>query len=178
MTVDFPSNFADVSEIRQVPDHQEVWLDTNGFTSIIVEILERVDKPSDIEALEYHLRDIVEEDVTDTKIWTSSQAHFSKLPNMPSYTLVATSPPGAKQRGRAREPDFVGILLTMVRLVQEKTDIIIAVNVPHIPGNYEQGGVDLATGKHGQLLDQALAYREKILETFEIKDWTLFVSEQ
>lgn len=80
MTVDFPSNFADVSEIRQVPDHQEVWLDTNGFTSIIVEILERVDKPSDIEALEYHLRDIVEEDVTDTKIWTSSQAHFSKLP--------------------------------------------------------------------------------------------------
>jgi len=80
MTADFPSNFADASEIRQVPDQQEVWLDKDGFTSIIVEILERVDKPSDIGALEYHLKDIVEEDVTDTKIWTSSQARFSRLP--------------------------------------------------------------------------------------------------
>lgn len=63
----------------------------------------------------------------------------------------------------------------MVRLVQKKTDIIIAVNVPHIPGNYERGDVDPATGKHGELLKQALAYQDKILETFEIRDWNLFV---
>lgn len=67
------------SEIRQVPDNQEVYLDKDGFTSIVVEILERVDKP-DVEALKYHLQDIVEEDAGETKVWTTGDAHFSKLP--------------------------------------------------------------------------------------------------
>ena len=67
------------SEIRQVPDNQEVYLDTDGFTSIVIDILERVEKP-DIEALRFHLRDIVEEDADETKVWTTGEAHFSKLP--------------------------------------------------------------------------------------------------
>lgn len=48
------------SNIRQIPDHQEVYLDTNGYTSIVVEILEYVDKPSDDEALQYHFADLVD----------------------------------------------------------------------------------------------------------------------
>ena len=65
--------------MRQVPDHQEVYIDMDGFTSIVFEILQRVEKP-DIEALKYHLRDIVEEDIGETKVWTTGDAHLSKLP--------------------------------------------------------------------------------------------------
>ena len=79
LSASVPASFADVSDIRQVPDHQEVWLDRNGFTSIVFEILERVEKP-DVEALKYHLQDIVEEDEGEMRIWTSSEAHFQKLP--------------------------------------------------------------------------------------------------
>lgn len=97
ITASLPSTFADVryvieitsdipftltwfdSEIRQVPDNQEVYLDKDGFTSIVVEILERVEKP-DIEALKFHLQDIVDEDAGETKAWTTGEAHFSKLP--------------------------------------------------------------------------------------------------
>lgn len=66
-----PSTFEDVSDIRQVPDNQEVYLDKDGFSStvpsiypnfvmmvvdsifagIVFDILERVEKDSDIEAL-------------------------------------------------------------------------------------------------------------------------------
>jgi hypothetical protein len=67
------------SEIRQVPDNQEVYLDKDGFTSIVVDILERVEKP-DIEALKFHLNDIVDEDAGETKVWTTGEAHFAKLP--------------------------------------------------------------------------------------------------
>lgn len=95
----------------------------------------------------------------------------------PAYTLFATSPPSARQRGRDKEPDFTGILLTLVRLVEQKTDIVVTINVPHIPGQYLKDEVDPASGKHGRLLDAGLKYREKILETFEVKDWNLFVSE-
>ncbi|KAH9826379.1 Ran-interacting Mog1 protein [Teratosphaeria destructans] len=173
-----PSTFADVSDIRQVPDHQEVWLDKDGFTSVIVEILERVGKSDDIEALKYHLEDIVQEDWGEMKVWSSNQAHFAKLPSdTPAYTLFATSPPGEKQRGRQNEPDFVGILLTMVRLVQQETDLIIAINVPHVPGNYDEVEVDPASGKQGRLLHEAEEIRKQVMETFEIKDWTLFVQD-
>lgn len=93
ITASLPTNFADVSEIRQVPDHQEVWLDRDGFTSIVVDILERVqidDGMSDAQALEYHLRDVVgeedgedggkEEERTKTKVWRVSEAVLGTMP--------------------------------------------------------------------------------------------------
>jgi len=69
------------SNIRQVPDNQEVYLDTEGFTSVVFDILERVDDPTDdVEALNYHLHDLVEEDAGETEVWTTKQAVFAKLP--------------------------------------------------------------------------------------------------
>ena len=62
-----------------MPDNQEVWIDSDGLTSIVFDILERVDKSDDVEALKYHLEDVVEDDVDATKIWSSNQAVFSKL---------------------------------------------------------------------------------------------------
>ena len=80
LTAALPSSFTDVSDIRQVPDHQEVWIDKDGYTSIVFEILERVEKPDD-EALRYHSRDIVEEeDEGNVRVWSTSTAHFVKLP--------------------------------------------------------------------------------------------------
>ncbi|KAK5173075.1 uncharacterized protein LTR77_003197 [Saxophila tyrrhenica] len=172
-----PSTYADVSEIRQVPDNQEVYLDTNGFASIVVDILERVEKP-DTEALQFHLSDIVDEDASETKVWTTAEAHLANLPQgTPAYTLFATSPPGEKQKGRPNEPDFVGILLTMVRLEKQKTDILLAINVPHIAGQYDPAAIDPAQGKQGALLEAAVEHRTKLIETFEVKDWDLFVQE-
>lgn len=63
----------------------------------------------------------------------------------------------------------------MVRLEQQKTDIIISINVPHITGQYDSAEVDPEKGKHGPLLDHAIQYRGKVMETFEVRDWELFV---
>lgn len=62
-----------------MPDNQEVYLDKDGLSSIVFDILERVDKP-DLDALKYHLEDIVEDDVNATKLWTSNSAVLNKLP--------------------------------------------------------------------------------------------------
>ena len=67
--------------------------------------------------------------------------------------------------------------MTLIRLVEQKTDIIVAINVPHIAGQYDEGQVDFEAGKEGSLIEGAMAYREKLLEGFEIKDWGLFVQE-
>ncbi|KAK5685641.1 hypothetical protein LTR17_027050 [Elasticomyces elasticus] len=173
-----PSNFADVSDLRQVPDHQEVYLDKDGYTSIVVDILERVEKENDQEALKYHLKDLVQEDEGEVTTWDISEVKMAKLQDtIPAYTLLATTPPGARQRGRAHEPDFVGVLLLLVRLVEQKTDLLVAVNVPHIPGHYDPGEVDLERRMTGGLLRIGGEIREKVLESLEIRDWELFVQE-
>lgn len=108
---------------------------------------------------------------------TQPRTNKSHSPNTPTYNLLATSPPGAKQQGRANEPDFVAIMLTLIRLVEQKTDILVTVNVPHVIGQYDTGSVDLEHGETGPLLEQAAKWRERVLETFKVKDWGLFGEE-
>lgn len=55
------------SNIRQIPDHQEVYLDNSGYTSIVFEILQRVEKP-DEEALQYHFHDLVRDTGDSTNV--------------------------------------------------------------------------------------------------------------
>lgn len=86
-------------------------------------------------------------------------------------------PAGEKQRGRPNEPDFVGICLTLVRLVEQNTDIVITINVPHVANEYDKATVDPARAMYGPLLETAIEYRRKILESFEIKDWDLFIQD-
>ena len=69
------------SNIRQVPDNQEVYLDENGFTSLTFDITERVSHLStDKDALDYHFADIVAEN--DTKR-ICSIVDKAELPNFP-----------------------------------------------------------------------------------------------
>lgn len=79
--------------------------------------------------------------------------------------------------GRQSKEDFTGTLLTLVRLEKEKTDILLVVNVPHIPGEYEKDKIDLEAGKVGKLIEDGLKVRGRILETFEVKDSSLFVND-
>ncbi|KAF2100050.1 Mog1p/PsbP-like protein [Rhizodiscina lignyota] len=181
IVVDLPAGFGDASSIRQVPDNQEVYLDANGLTSIIFDILERVDESTaatDQDALKYHFHDIASGTNDTTRFWHFGSATLTKLPNTPAYVLFATQEPSRDAPQRGPQPDFTGILLTLVRLAKEKTDIVIAVNVPHVPGEYRPEDVDLPAQKLSPHLEAATAARQKILETFEIKDWSLFVNEE
>ena len=59
--------------MRQVPDNQEVWIDKDGFTSIIFDITERVGEPGsgpeiDGRAITTHLQDLVGPDIAGLKI--------------------------------------------------------------------------------------------------------------
>jgi flavin-dependent dehydrogenase len=60
-----------------------IYLDADGFSSVVVEILERVEKP-DPEALKYHFKDLITDDEDDaaekTRVWWSGDAVGAKLP--------------------------------------------------------------------------------------------------
>jgi len=183
LIVDLPSTFADVSTIRQVPDHQEVYLDKDGFTSIIFDITERVGlagsgPATDGAAMTTHLEDIVDSDTDTVKVWSTSNTQFSKLPEgTPAYTLIATQTPPIRTTASgapSSAPDFTAIVLNLIRLESEHTDILITINVPHIRGEYSEEDVDLQLGKQGRLITDAVEFSARIWETFKIKDWGLF----
>lgn len=62
-----------------MPDHQEVYLDADGYSSIVVEILEYVEKSSDEEALQYHFNDLVDGTGDSTNILEHGRATFKEL---------------------------------------------------------------------------------------------------
>jgi hypothetical protein len=70
--------------VREVPDNQEVWLDEDGFASIIFDIAERVGSPGssveiDGRALTTHLEEIVGSDIDTVKVWSTSETQLSRL---------------------------------------------------------------------------------------------------
>ncbi|RSM06043.1 hypothetical protein CEP52_005915 [Fusarium oligoseptatum] len=127
IVVDLPSNFADVSKLRQVPDNQEVWIDQDGFTSIIFDITERVGSSGsgpevDGRAMTTHLEDMVGSDINTIKIWNTAETEFSRLEEgTPAYTLISTQTPHVNQsRDTTSAPDFTAIILTLLRLEKQK----------------------------------------------------------
>ncbi|KAH0544002.1 hypothetical protein FGG08_001769 [Glutinoglossum americanum] len=185
ITVDLPDGYADVSDIRQVPDHQEVYLDKDGFASIIFDLTEQPDSvTTDEAALKLHLDDIFDSD-DDVKLWYQNTTRLLHFPEQtPIYTIFKTKHFPQEASGGSRPltdfratPIFTGVLVTIVRLKAQTTDIVITINVPHIKGNYDEGRVDLERGQLGPLLDSALAHQDRIFRTFEVKDWNLFVQE-
>jgi hypothetical protein len=94
--------------------------------------------------------------------------------NIPAYTLIATQTPHPDPKSKDLAPDFTAIVLNLVRLEKESTDILITINVPHIKGEYDEEDVDLKLGKQGKMIEDAVEYAAKIWETFKIKDWNLF----
>ncbi|KAG7293851.1 hypothetical protein NEMBOFW57_003911 [Staphylotrichum longicolle] len=180
LVCDLPDNFADVSTIREVPDNQEVYLDKDGFTSIIFDITQRVDAPGeglerDGRALTIHLEDLVGDDADTVKVWNTTETQFTHLDeSIPAYTLIATQTPQGGEESRRTAPDFTALILTLVRLEKEKTDILITINVPHIKGEYDEEDVDLALGKQGELIGDAVEFAARIWSTFEVKSWRLF----
>ncbi|KAL8732165.1 MAG: hypothetical protein Q9166_002912 [cf. Caloplaca sp. 2 TL-2023] len=179
ITTHLPAGYADVSNIREVPDHQEIYLDASGFSSIIIEITERAAQPpTDQEALKFHFEDVVDEHDM-SQIWNTDVAQLPHFPpNTPCYTLFATTtpPPATNGNARALTPAFTAIILTLIRLVPQSTDIVVTINIPHIPGHQEpsDGEVKFEEGKFGSLVEEGLRIKDEVWKSLEVRDWGLF----
>lgn len=89
--------------------------------------------------------------------------------------MISTQTPQVgHSKERTSAPDFTALILTLLRLEKQNTDILITINVPHIKGEYDEDEVDLQLGKQGKLIGDAVEYSARIWSTFKIKDWRLF----
>ena len=140
-----PRGSIDVSDLRQVPDNQEVFLieENKRDLSIIFDILEQ--PASDPQsAIEAHVEDIFDskehKPLKEIEHTTSSLPTYLVYVNKPDIGLVA----------------FVALF----RLNQVQTDFLITLNIPSI---LEQ-----------EALNEYRPVFEDIARSFEVSDWSLF----
>ncbi|KAK6533620.1 multicopy suppressor of ts gsp1 [Orbilia ellipsospora] len=195
ITSNVPSSWMDMSDIRQVPDNQECFIDIKGLATLIFEINERVEKENDEEAIKFHLSDIFED--SPYKVWNSRKLESGEipgLPNVPAYTMLMTTPFVENRRSTPAHPSqFVALVVVIIRLEDKKTDIVITTNVPHTfedaaaenslcPPGYEteKGFADDYVWKPenlGPAMKNLLQIVEEGVKNFKIHDWNLFVTE-
>lgn len=186
LTAHFPANFEDASHFREVPDTQEVYVSRTYDTdiSVIVDILHRVDG-TDEEALAVHWEDVAAADADrSNKIFSQEPVVLPGLTNNPAFSITGTVSARAGEL-QPSPPPFTAILMTVVRLREQATDLVITVNVPHTDVALVRGEGTMASptwdgelnGVRGQMLQAGFMVRDKVLETLRVVDWGLFVNE-
>jgi len=129
-----PTNALDMSEIREVPNNQEVFHHQKTDQSIMFDILEYQDQVHGSEAIKYHYMDIAE--VNDA----SEEAEVNTVEEIPKENLSIKECSQAlfllgrqmisKYKEGADAKNLVNILMVLYRLPQYETDLLIIMNDP------------------------------------------------
>ncbi|EDO18009.1 hypothetical protein Kpol_1054p57 [Vanderwaltozyma polyspora DSM 70294] len=129
-----PKGFLDVSLLREVPDTQEVYVNSrqegeefhDGLgrdESIIVDLLQEVEATNELEALQTHINELTTlNDATDCEYFK----HDKPTDNSQICILMES----AKKWGKPELQENVVICMGLIRLLEYSTDVVITINIP------------------------------------------------
>jgi hypothetical protein len=132
-----PDSFEDVSVFRQVPDHQEVFVDKHTDMSFIVELLGYESGVKDAQAATYFFTDLAEsneaaETLIDYEGMMNDPNFMPKLGSSFPKCSIRGRQSISKFRTRSDIPiDMVQIFMVVVRLPSVETDVLITLNAPY-----------------------------------------------
>eukprot|EP01089_Gocevia_fonbrunei_P012661 TRINITY_DN3055_c0_g1_i1.p1 TRINITY_DN3055_c0_g1~~TRINITY_DN3055_c0_g1_i1.p1 ORF type:complete len:197 (+),score=34.88 TRINITY_DN3055_c0_g1_i1:121-711(+) len=172
MSVMLPRRFADVSELRQVPDNQEVFVDVNTDQSIIIELLALEENVPNSESIKYFFDDLAESN--DAKegatIIQTITLDENKVPLF-GKDIHKSALLGDQYVSKFNEQSKNKIQLYManIRLPQVTTDILITLNTPVYISTQSSSKVSVdATAQNSEQVFMG------ILKSIEVKSWSLF----
>lgn len=119
----------DASEVRPVPDHQEVWTERHGTRSLIIELLERVEgTPGG--AAQTHFDELCEQNGALSSVVLGNREKRGLL-----HRSVAIAEPARELHGMQDLADGVRLLvhLRLLTLHQKRTDVLISMCRPSSP---------------------------------------------
>ncbi|XP_052447382.1 ran guanine nucleotide release factor [Carassius gibelio] len=130
----FPPSAQDISELRQIPDNQEVFAHSQTDQSIITELLEYQSQVQDADAARYHFEDVA----ASNKAVESGSWEIRVVEQLPKSELTmqecssAWLLSGAQLVSKFNEEakNTVNIHLCLFRLPQYTTDILVMFNDP------------------------------------------------
>ena len=177
----------DASDVRPVPDHQEVYTERDeGERCLVVEILERADcQDAACAAMHFEELAVGNDAAVGATVAPSSRRAASALhPTLRAEGSCSCFTLSGLQRLPATEGSSdcrqLLVSLAVLRIEAQSTDLLVSIcrplgQIPHSAGHEEQGatGVDDASPlREAARLDEELLLR--VLGSLEIADWGLF----
>ncbi|GAA5835593.1 hypothetical protein JCM9279_004590 [Rhodotorula babjevae] len=175
ITASIPPSFLDASDLRQVPDTQEVFLAPDSDLSLIVEVLELVKDEGSADDLEAAARFLFSSLAHDNSALSSTVASVSvssaaPRPSGPGQpvllgpTILTGTQTVSKFNRPDSEADTVLIQQALWRIPARNADVTLCVNWP------------VRMGETGEERDDAEARKvfDEAVRSFEVKDFGLF----
>ncbi|KAG7514742.1 hypothetical protein JOB18_041874 [Solea senegalensis] len=134
MSTVIPHSATDISELREIPDNQEVFAHTHTDQSLIVELVEYQGQVSDQDSVRYHFEDIAGSNkalepgafgVTSIVALPHSELSLSECSS--AWMLTGTQ---CVSKFNEEVKNVVTLHLGLFRLPQFSTDILITFNDP------------------------------------------------
>lgn len=187
-----PNSFIDISQIRQVPDTQEVFInqlsshndshDVSGSFdhSFIIDLLQRVDPIDYQEAIHLHLQDIVPPHVHNQPIEQIKQQQQQEEDNEDDddgiirYFSFVQFKPQYKKFDPNESPKQIITLICLIRLEKVDTDVLLQYIIP-LKSENENVNVNFeGSTKVDKIVKESYDLFKKIALSFTVKDWNLF----
>ncbi len=181
IAVQIPKDYIDVSDLRQVPDHQEVFLSPKTLTSVTFEINQYVEKQNDNVAVRFHFEDVISDsDRVAQKLDEPSKVTMSNpsLEAFPAYLIqggiiapeidesASSQLPIEWQQNPQMKEVLTKVLQLVIRMEKYQTDLCLRIDMPMKEVNNQE-----AAEKEEMF---AMEMMEKIVESLEVKDFGLF----
>ncbi|KAG9281496.1 ran guanine nucleotide release factor [Astyanax mexicanus] len=129
-----PSNATDVSELREVPDNQEVFVHSQTDQSVIIELMEYQDQVDDAQAARYHFEDLAGSNKASAEgLWEVQGVEPLPLSQLrlqecsSAWILTGTQ---IISKFNEEAKNTVNMYLCVMRLPQFTTDILLTFNHP------------------------------------------------
>ncbi|GLT98406.1 hypothetical protein SLE2022_159120 [Rubroshorea leprosula] len=179
----FPSRFQDVSNIHQVPDHQEVFVDPARDESVIVELLDHKPAIGDNASAAWFLQDLSNEQDAEgfTIIEQSGVAEAPELcfRSIPAVVSTAVGQMGISKGRQGREAqNIVKVYLANIRLKEVATDVLITAYEPLFINPLSESTSAVGSGlavpaTQSGLVPMADVFK-LVVTSFKVNDWGLF----
>lgn len=175
MVCEIPRDWRDVSDIRQVPDHQEVWQSMNGEV-LVIEILER-QEVGNKEAARFFFSDLAESNGA-TQVGTSLFQSSTTPPTTAVEGAIACAGVGFQKIAIGKNEDIAGrprkdqevqwtsVELLVLRLPRVETDLLVTLTKP--APNPSEPPVN------APVTPEWSSNFQKVLSTLKVRDWGLF----
>jgi len=180
MSVILPNYFKDISDVRPIPDNQEVFMYVDKDQSLIVELLSttEISHLSMQESIIFHFNQLAKDnDAVNSEILELSLLSNEEIPNFDA-TIQKIGVIGRQTVAKFKEKgaeNLVKIYLALIRLPKYTTDILISLNEPitiHPSSSSSETTSSLAIVRYPALM----AFKE-VLRSIKILDISLFVVE-
>ncbi|KAK4707133.1 hypothetical protein R3W88_033272 [Solanum pinnatisectum] len=181
----FPIRFQDVSNVRQVPDHQEAFVDPERDESLIIELLDLKMDVADSGSATWFLQDLANEQEAEGTIITEQSAVFEApelcYRNMPAVIITAIGQMAVAKGRQGREAqNLVKVYLANIRLKEVGTDVLITAYEPLVINPMSESATAVRAGMAVPAAQSGVMPMAEVFKlavsSFKVHDWSLFGS--